>query len=205
MKNMKKIVTIMLLFAVIITGGIINKPQAVMASQKSDALKAYRDFLSENKWDEGELGTVHGKYFGLKDLNGDKIPELIINQSNNKDGNRCYAIFSYYAKDKTVTEVSCSWVFNECYFNKSKKYIVDDQSGKDLDYLWVYKVSKSGYCKDVATVMIDRSGHKAIATINGKKASVKEAEKKFASYKKNVKLLQTPYKINKKNINKYVK
>ena len=68
MKNMKKIVTIMLLFAVIITGGIINKPQAVMASQKSDALKAYRDFLSENKWDEGELGTVHGKYFGLKDL-----------------------------------------------------------------------------------------------------------------------------------------
>ena len=99
MKNMKKIVTIMLLFAVIITGGIINKPQAVMASQKSDALKAYRDFLSENKWDEGELGTVHGKYFGLKDLNGDKIPELIINQSNNKDGNRCYAIFSYYAKD----------------------------------------------------------------------------------------------------------
>ena len=106
-----------MILSVVIACGVLNTPQVVMASQKSDALSAYKVFLKENKWDEGEAGTLSGKYFGLKDLNGDKIPELIINQGENKKGKRAYAIFTYNAKEKYVDELYCSWLLDECYYN----------------------------------------------------------------------------------------
>ena len=46
-----------MILSVVIACGVLNTPQVVMASQKSDALSAYKVFLKENKWDEGEAGS----------------------------------------------------------------------------------------------------------------------------------------------------
>ena len=206
MKKMKKIVSVVMILSVVIACGVLNTPQVVMASQKSDALSAYKVFLKENKWDEGEAGTLSGKYFGLKDLNGDKIPELIINQGENKKGKRAYAIFTYNAKEKYVDELYCSWLLDECYYNSEKKYIIDKATSDVSEELRVFKNTKKGNYKDVmSATMQNYDGKYTSAMVNGKKASYKKTKSKIDSYLEKAKLIKTPYKINSKNIKKYVK
>ena len=53
--------------------------------------------------------------------------------------------------------------------------------------------------------MQNYDGKYTSAMVNGKKASYKKTKSKIDSYLEKAKLIKTPYKINSKNIKKYVK
>lgn len=181
-------------------GGIEN----VEASQKSNAMKAYKEFLTKNSWQDGEA-YFSGNYFGLKDINGDKIPELIIVSGKNKSGERGYTIVAYNADYDEAEYIYNSWICDDCYFNASKKCLIDiGVGGSDAIIKTAFKYTQDGEVKYLADIYVE-NGKTYRATINEKKASKKKVLAKFDSYLKGAKLLKTPYKITKKNIKKYLK
>lgn len=207
-KLKEKIVAVVMLFVITVSVIQVGGIEAIQASQKSEALSAYKEFLKENAWDDGEMGTAHGNYFAIKDLNGDKIPELIVNTGNNKD-RKCYYLFTY--KDEQVQEIYESWVIEKYYY--TEKYFITtynySHDKQETSYAYVYKMNEEGNgFKIVAGYFLEKENGKITYSdgdLNDKDASYSKAKAKCTKLMKNKKKLSTPYAINQKNIDKYVK
>lgn len=77
---MKKVFALCFVFVLVAGSVVLHRPdaQVTAASKKTAALKAYNKFLSKSKINWG--GTMYKSSsfrFKLKDLDGDKIPELL--------------------------------------------------------------------------------------------------------------------------------
>lgn len=137
-------IIVMVFVVSMISIGTVNDVHASAKSEKKEALNAYKEFLYENKWiGDGELGEDRGKAFAIKDVNGDKIPELLV------DAKKEQVVFGY--SDDGISMLYCSWTTEKWYYNKTKKCFISKADpmyalgGKSYS---VYKLKKPLYFYD---------------------------------------------------------
>lgn len=169
---------------------VLSIPNAVQAASKQSRAKdAYKTFLKkyESNYIVPEFfGATDNKenykycsYYAIKDLNKDKIPELLtIHDTNYKQGD--IHIFTY--KDGKVEKVkngkvsitnSASEGWFHCYFCRNMHLHVERDGGFEAPHYRVYRLSDKGKLVKYLELKTQEMKNKTIYKKNGKNVSAK--------------------------------
>ena len=216
-KMLKKIVSAVLVSAIMFTSLNIQSAGVDAASKNKKAIAAYKKVLlkkSNNDW----AGNPKNYNFQCVDLNGDGVKEMVLQSSDVpvKSGMCIYA----YVNNKAKLVDMCEWIG---WYKKSKVLVVDSTWGGAYPITY-YKLNKNGKLVEKASSeAVDLSLYESVKnkvkhkdkkndlyyysyTINGKETSYKTYKKKFKQLTKGGKESQFKLKKNTAaNRSKYLK
>ena len=216
-KRLKKIVSAVLVLAIMFTSLNIQSAGADAASKNKKAIAAYKKVLlkkSNNDW----AGNPKNYNFQCVDLNGDGVKEMVLQSSDvsAKSGMCIYA----YVNNKAKLVDMCEWI---SWYKKSKVLVFDSTWGGAYPITY-YKLNKNGKLVEKASSeAVDSSLYESVKNkvkhkdkkndlyyysckINGKETSYKVYKKKFKQLTKGGKESQFKLKKNTAaNRSKYLK
>lgn len=184
MQRKKKLTIYALMFLLVAMILVGLAPQDThAASKKSKALKAYKEYLAKDKilWGNTKVDSEEISFF-IKDMDGDKVPELILSCVAGSASDGYERILSY--NKKKVKEVLVATRGSFTYY-PSKHVVKERITGwNGIDETRWYKITK-GKAKFVAekTINSNTSKPETYYTVNSK--SVTKAQ-----YNKQIKKLQ---------------
>lgn len=150
-KFTRKLLALCLLF--VLAAGISNVSleapgkQVTAATKKKSALKAYQKFLSQSKIQWGNNKYKKGSFgFKIKDLDGDKIPELLLTCNEGVAADGYERIYTY--KKGVVNEVLEANHSRFCFY--PGKHIVCETGAQSGDYFTRWYKMSNGKIKYVA-------------------------------------------------------
>lgn len=196
---------LMLLVGVLFVFSETNYCEVQAATKATKAKKAYRSFLTNihKQSDFKELNIPEGNiYFVVKDLSGDKVPELLIKQAYTYPQE--YFLYTYRNGKVKKLKYFNYYVNGELTAVYPKKHVIEAMEGDSWDaYHIYYKVTS----KKVKIVAREKNGK---YYVNGKKVSYSKYVNYVNSIKKNeaYSFDKGTYKFRKntaKNRNKYIK
>ncbi len=185
----------MLCFSIIFS----NQPRvsAEETDTKENALKAYENILVNNPYEDYDGGGFTAKTFNVLDINGDNIPELVIN-------GEAPNIFTY--KDGQAVFLYNSWVLCSMYYSEKSHNLMYYYSWKgDKDYT-IYAFNENG--KELKELKsLTYSDKKYYVVKDGKKTKITKAsfDKCLKKYMPGKVKLDTPYENTEANRSTYLK
>lgn len=189
---MKKIISIIIICVCLI---YVLPMQDVEASNSKKAISAYKKFLKKESYtvDSGTYDMSNSS-FTIKDLNNDKIKELIL--FPNVDAMCTYVIYSYYkGKVRCVESAGHAEIG---YFNKKSVFISEWTISSTGIIVQYYKTYKNGKLKTIAS-------HTNYEYFDPSMEDAYEVSGKTVSAKKFKKILKRKYKLSKPAKYKYIK
>jgi lipopolysaccharide export LptBFGC system permease protein LptF len=171
--------------------------KASVKEEKAKALKEYKNILVDNPYKNLDGGGFTAETFNIKDLNGDGIPELIINEEVPN-------ILTY--KDGQIRFIYNSWVYCNLYYSEKTGNIMFYNSWNGTKSYSFYEFNKDGTeLNTLKSFDYSDKQYTYYANETIKKISKATFNKQMKKYMPERVKLDTPYKNTKENRTKYLK
>lgn len=184
---LKKTKFLLSLLAMCIASLFISNGRPAYAKEEislDDVYKVYKDVLTDKDY--------NAKTFGLKDINNDGIPELLVNNA--------YGIFTY--KDNNYVWLWDSWVICEMYYSPTTNRILYHYEWKGDEDWAVYEIDMD---KGEMSTIVYYSQSNGIYYKNYETETTKtEVEETIEKMVPDRELLTTPYDNTEENRAKYL-